>query len=1057
MGVPVIASESSSEAIHAEVGVARTIGSRATSDRSMDRFSHKNVFAMTLGRHSNNVGHHRRFVRTILTGLAFSPLGFLAQQTATGHFQQEVAYSIDVQLDDVRHELRASETIIYTNRSTTPLDTLWFHLYANAYKQRGTALSRQQSLHGDLDLWFAKDADRGFIDSLDFRVNDAPITWGLHPEHIDIAWLKLPTSLAPNASVTITTPFRVKIPDARFSRLGHTGQAYYITQWYPKPAVYDREGWHAMPYLDQGEFFSDFASFDVRITLPLNYVMGATGELQNTEERRWMDELAAKDEGKGKKGGSMVFPLSAPNTKTLQYVQDSVLDFAWFTDKRYLVEKGHVDLANGKNVDTWTLYTPKHADTWSGSVEFVNQAVRHYSKWIGDYPFGSCSAVDGTISAGGGMEYPMITVIGDITGAMALDEVITHEVGHNWFQGILASNEREHPWMDEGMNSFVELRYMRERYPNQLSVIAEGIPKALFGGRTIGHREVLELAYRLNARRNLDQSCNLTSEEYTSTNYGTSVYMKTALAFDHLFAYLGDSLFDACMHEYYRHWAFKHPKPEDVRSVFERVSGENVDWCFADLLSSDLKADLCAKKLRNDDFFYIRNTAMDSIPVPVTFWNKDDSLGTRWFWSLKEGVLYETGRLDATRISIDAGHLTLDIDHRNNTVRSTGILRSWTPIRLKFIAGMEDPSKRTLYWAPIVAASVHDGFQAGMAFYNTVFPSQRTEFVIAPLYGFGSERAVGAARIEHHLDRLRSNWFRNIHVGLGGRTATTYDRDEVQRWYERGAAHIRFDIKRALAKPTQHSVALRGLYLRNNATFPLIDGGTGSSSSDNWIVEFSYDGDHPHPLGPAHWTATVTTGYDWTRVSAEARKAFVYDERKHSVRLRAFVGSFIGNAKLNGPNQAWGLSWAAEDAFYDHAYIGRSVQTGLWAQQFSKQQGAFKTGMWQGGSGSYIAALNVELDLPLYAPIAVFGSAGWVPVTSVAQDGSRTEAPELLLEVGVGLPIVKDVFEIWLPLAFSENIAEELAFRNVEVIDRIRFVLALKKLDPTRVVRNLKP
>ncbi|MBK7556653.1 MAG: M1 family metallopeptidase [Flavobacteriales bacterium] len=1015
-----------------------------------------------------------------VSGLLCGPLAVCAQQPTTEYFQQKVDYSIDVMLDDVKHMLHASETITYTNRSTDALDTLWIHLYPNAYKQKGTALSTQQSLHGDLDLWFAKDEDRGFIDSLDFRVNGAPISWGLDEKHIDIAWLKLSEALSPNASVEITTPFRVKIPDARFSRLGHTGQAYYITQWYPKAAVYDREGWHAIPYLDQGEFFSDFGSFDVRITLPVNYVVGATGELQNADERQWMDELAAKNEGKGKKGGSMVFPLSAPNTKTLQYKQENVLDFAWFTDKRYLVENDHVDLPSGRKVETWTLYTPKHADTWNGSALFVSEAVKHYSKWVGDYPFSSCTAVDGTISAGGGMEYPMITVIGDMDGAMALDEVIAHEVGHNWFQGILASNEREHPWMDEGMNSFVELRYMRKRYPNQLSVIAEGIPKALFGGRSIGHREVSELAYRLNARRNLDQSCSLPSEEYTSTNYGTSVYMKTALVFDHLFAYLGDSLFDACMHEYYRRWAFKHPKPEDVRKAFEEVSGKDLTWAFTEELGAERKLDAVGTRLNGANIKVRTKGQRYAAPIPVTAWAGSDSLGTVWIdpsmirfdeasagnkrvtidshpshtkWIRTETLPWP----NATRVTIDAGHRTLDIDHRNNTVRSKGILRSWTPVRLKFLVGVEDPTKRTLYWTPIIAANVHDGFQAGLAFYNTVFPSQRTEFVIAPLYGFGSQRPVGAARIEHHFDRMRSSWFRNIHLGAGGRTATLSNDPKWQQWYERGSAHIKFDIKRPLAKPTQHSITLRGIYLRTNDRFDLLGGGTGYLSSDNWIGEFSYDGDHGHPLGPAHWTATATTGYDWARVSIEASKAFVYDERGHSVRLRAFAGSFLGVPGSIGPNQAWGLSWAAEDPFYDHAYIGRGETEGLWAQQFSKQQGAFKTGVWQGGSDSYIAAVNVELDFPMRVPIALFGSAGIVPVKSVATDGSKTEKPELLLEFGVGLPLVKDVFEIWMPLGFSKNITDELAFRNIQFGDRIRFVLALEKLDPTRIIRNLKP
>lgn len=989
-------------------------------------------------------------------------------QDGKPYFQQEVSYTIDVELDDSRHELRANETITYTNRSGVALDTLWFHLYPNAYKQRGTALSEQQAAGGELDLWFAEDKDRGFIDSLDFRSADKAIPWGPHPEHIDIAWLKLASPLQPNTSITITTPFRVKIPDARFSRLGHTGQAYYVTQWYPKPAVFDSEGWHAMPYLDQGEFFSDFGSFDVRITLPQNYVVGATGELQNEDEKLWLDGLAANNRGEK---GPNTFPLSAPNTKTLYFVQDSVLDFAWFADKRFLVEKSNVVLPSGRNVATWVMYTPKNAPNWWKSVEFVNQSVLHYSQWVGEYPFNACTAVDGTISAGGGMEYPMITIIGDGVDGMSLDEVIAHEVGHNWFQGILASNERDHPWMDEGMNSFVELRYMRKRYPGRKSVIAEGIPDFLFGKRVIGHRDINELAYRLNARRNLDQSCSLHSTEYTSTNYGTSVYMKTAMVFDHLFAYLGDSLFDACMHEYYRRWAFKHPKPEDVRSVFEAVSGDDLSWCFKEELGTAEKYDPKAIKLKGDRL-KVRPRFFEA-PVPVTGFTATDSLGTSWlFPKIKRSVGGLVGSNDpgyekqgailpwpnATRVTIDAGHRTLDIDHRNNTVRSKGILRSWTPVRVKFLAATELPSKRTLYWTPIIAGTVHDGFQAGLALYNTVFPSQRTEFVFAPLYATGSERLVGAGRIEHHFDRLRSSWFRNIHLGLSGRTASLRETDNLDVWYEKASPSIRFDIKRPLVKPTQHSFGGRVVYIRRS--YETTSGNIPGSyllRDDQWISELGYDGKYTHPLGPASWNVTMTQGSEWLRASVEVKKAFVYDKRKHSARLRLFAGSFLGTPASLQTGEAWRLSWNADDPFLDNAFVGRAVTNGMWANQFSKTQGAFKTGFRQGGSASYIGAVNFEFDLPIRIPLAVFASAGVVPVTTIATDGKRSEKPELLYEAGIGLPLWKDMIEVWMPLVWSRNISDEFEFRDVPVVERIRFVFALEKMDPTRIIRNLRP
>ncbi|MBL0043620.1 MAG: hypothetical protein IPP33_04135 [Flavobacteriales bacterium] len=210
------------------------------------------------------------------------------------YFQQQVDYRINVRLDDVKHELFAIEEFDYLNNSSQTLDTIWIHLWPNAYKDQSTALCEQLDRQNNFRLHFATPAQRGFIDSLDFRSNDTKLTWGFHTEHIDIGWIKLPAPLTPGARITISTPFHVKIPSASFSRLGRAGQAYYITQWFPKPAVYDREGWHAMPYLTQGEFYSEFGSFDVSISLPANYVVAATGELQNAKRScSWIRLLAS--------------------------------------------------------------------------------------------------------------------------------------------------------------------------------------------------------------------------------------------------------------------------------------------------------------------------------------------------------------------------------------------------------------------------------------------------------------------------------------------------------------------------------------------------------------------------------------------------------------------------------------------------------------------------------------------------------------------------------------------------------------------------------------------
>ncbi len=347
------------------------------------------------------------------------------------YFQQEVNTRIEVRLDDVKHELSAFESIEYINNSPDVLDFIYFHIWPNAYDNNNTALAKQK-LEESWKKLFKVEEQRGYIDSLDFKINGKTIKWEYDKEHIDICKLYLNEPLSPGDKITITTPFHVKLPKGVTSRLGHVDQSYQITQWYPKPAVYDSYGWHQMPYLNQGEFYSEFGSYDVSITIPMNYVVGATGDLQNNEEIAWLNELADKTtkiDSFDRKDAS--FPESSKELKTLRFIQKNVHDFAWFADKRFHVLKSEVELPDSKRkVTTWAMFPNKNADLWQKSLEYIGDAVYFYSDKYGEYPYNHCTAVHSSLSAGGGMEYPNITVIGNSGSPRALEMVIMHEVGH---------------------------------------------------------------------------------------------------------------------------------------------------------------------------------------------------------------------------------------------------------------------------------------------------------------------------------------------------------------------------------------------------------------------------------------------------------------------------------------------------------------------------------------------------------------------------------------------------------------------------------------------------
>lgn len=510
------------------------------------------------------------FSRIGLGGIFLCWVFQLTAQTRAADWQQGVSYDIQVRLDDERHELQGDLSLRYTNNSPETLEFLLLHIWPQAYSNGNTPLAQQLLRQGKSDFHFATASERGGLDSLSIKVDGQTTDWTYYEGAIDIIQVALPSPLQTGQQLVLTTPFRVKIPQS-FSRLGRVGESYQMTQWYPKPAVYDQDGWHPMSYLDNGEFYSEFGDFRVQIELPANYIVGSTGLLQTASERErllaldratrnWLDTASNLSASYVE----VPFPPSAPETKRLEYWAENVHDFAWFADKRFHVLYDTLALAGKEEaVEVWSFFTDTQAAWWGKSMEYLKAATRFYSEQVGSYPYPSVAAAQSPRSAGGGMEYPMITLIGMEGSEESLDDVITHEVGHNWFYGVLGSNERDHAWMDEGLNSYYEYRYMRERYPES-------------GGET----DYDWLSYMYAASLAIDQPPATTSEQLSYNNYWISAYTKPQLALDELEREVGTMVLDQAMQDYFNTYAFRHPTPEDFKVSLESSLGKDLTTFF---------------------------------------------------------------------------------------------------------------------------------------------------------------------------------------------------------------------------------------------------------------------------------------------------------------------------------------------------------------------------------------------------------------------------------------------------------------------------------------------
>jgi len=994
---------------------------------------------------------------------AFSGIG-----NAQDYFQQEVNYTIKVKLDDEKHELSASETIQYINNSPDELKFIYIHLWPNAYKDNSTALAKDLLRTGNTKFYFSEEKDKGYIDQLDFKINGQPAKWELLKDSIDICKLYLNKPLKSADSITISTPFHVKIPSAEFSRLGHIGQSYQVTQWYPKPAVYDKNGWNQMPYLQQGEFYSEFGTFDVSITLPKNYVLGATGDMvDGEEEMNWLDKKIKETETISYFNPlDMAFPPSDAETKTVRFKQSKVHDFAWFCDKRYHVMKDEVITPHTKRkVTTWTMFTNAEGNYWKESIKYISDAVYYYSLWNGDYPYNNCTAVDGTISAGGGMEYPNITVIGSVASKFQLDLVIAHEVGHNWFYGILGSNERIHPWMDEGINSFYESRYVELMYPNNRLIgrFADRKISRVFDLDGYKHKEEYYLAYLINAAKNQDQPIELPSNKYTSLNYGGDVYSKTALVFDYLITYLGEEKMDAIMQQYFNEWKFKHPSPNDFRKIVEDETGKDLGWFFNDLINSTKKLDYkIAFSYQREDGSWrvgIKNTGEIKAPIFVQG-IKDNKLVGMVIYDGFEGkqVLdFPPGVID--HFKIDYMEDMPEIKRSNNTIRTSGIFKKVEPLKLQFLGSIDHPDKTQLFYTPVAGWNNYNKWMFGMALYNTTLPQKKFEYELMPMYSIGTDDIAGYGRLTYNI-YPKNKLFQQISVGATS-TRYAYSTTPINTNFNKIAPELNIEFKKKQAiSPYTHQLRYRNITIIRDTykVFVQVDAAgnpnvtySPASVTTNFN-DLTYTFSKKDAIKPYSIKVNLQEGENMVKTSVTGNYSIKYKEKDKGFDARFFAGTFIGTTAADAGPYRFRLSGQRgyQDYLYDHVFLGRTETTGTLAKQYTETDGGFKFYSFLGQSSQWLTAVNLKSSLGnMKLPVGLFADIGMT-----GPDGRTTE--KVLYDAGGSVIIIKDIFEIYFPVLICKGFQDYKTANDLKYSETIRFMLNLNLMNPFDLIKKME-
>jgi len=926
------------------------------------------------------------------------------------YWQQFVSYEIHVTLNDSAHTLSAHETLTYTNHSPDTLNFIWFHLWPNAYKNNKTAFARQKLEHYSTRFFYAKEEDRGYIDSLDFMIDGHSLRWEYHPEWIDVAQVFLPEPLAPDSNVTIETPFYVKLPIV-FSRLGHTEKHYEITQWYPKPAVYDAEGWHPMPYLDMGEFYSEFGSFDVYITLPKEYRIMATGTLVDGEEEyRWLDSLAiegdalhALDKREFKKSVKQLkkdrkramkkekkekTAVEERPLKTLHFFQENVHDFAWFADRHWIVRKGELWLADStRKVTLWSMYLPKNAKLWENSIEYIHDAGYWYSIFYGDYPYNHISAVDGDLSAGGGMEYPNITIISSGGSKDMLEFVIMHEVGHNWFYGILGSNERDHAWMDEGVNEYANIRYWEKKYPQRdgAFVVSDFVQNKLGIARNLGSRWVMGyLGYQIRAVRGDDQPIEMTSTDFERNNYGFMIYYKTAIFMRFLQHYLGEEKIDEIMQDFYENWKFRHPLPDDFKSFFTKHVNDDLDWFFDDAINNTKVIDYAVSSLK-DGQVLVKNIGSMAPPVELAFFRRDGTEIKRQWISGFEGSRTISVPNETEKVLIDPDNYMPDINRENNTTSK--------PLKFNFVFDQPTFHHFEMNLLPWFGWNAYNGTTPGIFGYSGFIPGYRYGFSFSPQWDFENKKPVGSFRAQRTFYQL-----------LGFRTLTVSGKLSDYSGRQGGKVALSGTIRNAI--DFTPSISLNAALYYHDIQTQAVDSiyyTPGTFTVTNMEVFYSH---RPNPFirykgGIGFMLGTGEEMFSRFHLTGDLSWRY---HKKLTLKARGWVGSFIISKDIPAQYRTW-MSGGVDPNFQNTLILNRTdndkSRMKIYDEQFILDGPALR-GITSDSSLATAWGINFDQSIP------------FIPLNLFADIAGATDIDEFFFDAGLKLSL--GIIHLYLPL-----------------------------------------
>ena len=945
-------------------------------------------------------------------------------------WQQQVEYRINARLDSTTNNIVATCAINYYNNSPDTLDRIYFHLWANAFSSKHTPFADQLLRLGMSDFYFADQDDfGGYVQIKAELPSDEGALEIIYEEgQNEIAYIPIEGGLAPGMEMPIIFYYTLEVP-SYFSRLGKSESLYNMVAWYPKPAVYDKDGWHTMPYLAMGEYYSEFANYDVTLCAKEGNQIAHSGY----ETERYINN-----------GYQYI------NTRL-----ENAHDYAWFLSPDMDVEEENVELKNNQIVNL-KIYRTDTDTTWNHAMQYAKQALQFMADYMGDYPYSTLSIVQGNDSGlGGAMEYPSIKIIKNVKTTAALEYYIAHEVGHSWFYAALGINERDESYFDEGLTTFLEQKYTE--YYHEGNNYYDRILQHTFKS---DDKPTLRHIAEGQICRHMHQALNTPIEQLSGINYGLNAYQIGSTLVAHLESLLGPEKVKEMLQSFYKKWKYKHPSYDDFLLHIESESQLDLNG-YEDIING-LSVDMTIEKIENNTIYFGNNGA-PQFAVPILIEYEDGSIE-------RKNVEPYNGQYITLKNSpirsavLDPDFTSLDVNPENNRYPRPGI-------GIRILPMLDRSSKKDIYLTPIVTAyNSYDGFMFGLSSYNSTFPAKNLKWNITPLYGTSSKNIVGQSWISYDT-RPSSKNIRKIQYRLGLKSfsiSNNNDNGGFNHKYYRIDPSISLHHNHSPASRIYSKTSLRQLWI---GTENFSGGISGFTQNITRLTHNRYNFDVLQPneleieLEYNNYSAPFDIGSnDYLKLSLDYRHGFLFKENKR-FDIRFFAAGFIKNSQRESSSYnnllAKGsialLSQGFTDYSYDEYFLDRQGSSKNAYRQIGFNGGGFKDALGGpnariGQSNDFAMAINIKSNLPFgppKLPLKLFFDSGYARTKSFTNDPLQGE---IFYSGGVMLELSDGLFGVYLPLVSSNNISEIYAADDRSFFSKVTFSMDLHRFNPWDLV-----